>query len=161
MRLFPPRQRARTAGQLWEHVTVEKRRGRVETRRLRATALLNDYLDWPGVAQVCCVEREVKAPGKAPSREVAYAITSVPAGCAGPSTLLGWWRGHWGIEIPQSEDPRGDNLCAAGRAGYHRRGIPARSGRVVRPATGPRSQLMFAEEFNHVPPRARLSRRSD
>jgi hypothetical protein len=36
--------------------------------------------------------------GEEPSREVAYAITSVPPVCAGPSTLLGWWRGHWGIE---------------------------------------------------------------
>jgi hypothetical protein len=47
---------------------------------------------------VCCVEREVKRPGAEPTREVAYAITGVPAGCAGPATLLGWWRGHWGIE---------------------------------------------------------------
>jgi hypothetical protein len=47
---------------------------------------------------VCCVEREVKRRGAEPSREVAYAITSVPVRCAGPSTLLGWWRGHWGIE---------------------------------------------------------------
>ena len=47
---------------------------------------------------MCCVEREVKKHGEEPSREVAYAITSVPPGSAGPSTLLGWWRGHWGIE---------------------------------------------------------------
>ena len=32
------------------------------------------------------------------SREVAYAITSVPACEAGAAVLLGWWRGHWGIE---------------------------------------------------------------
>jgi len=44
------------------------------------------------------VEREVSTHGKAPSREVAYAITSVPPDAAGPSTLLGWWRGHWRIE---------------------------------------------------------------
>ena len=40
-------------------------------------------------------------------------------------------RGHWGIEIPQSDDPRSDNLCVAGRAGYHRRGGPARAGLVA------------------------------
>ncbi len=36
-------------------------------------------------------------------------------------------RKHWGIEIPQSEDGRGDNLFAAGRAGYHRHRGPARA----------------------------------
>ena len=40
-------------------------------------------------------------------------------------------RGHWGIEIPRSDDPRSDNLCVAGRAGYHRRGGPARAGLVA------------------------------
>jgi hypothetical protein len=40
-------------------------------------------------------------------------------------------RGHWGIEIPRSEYPRSDNLCVAGRAGYHRRGGPARAGLVA------------------------------
>jgi len=77
---------------------VDKHGGRVESRRLRATDLLNDYLDWPGVAQVCRVEREVRRPGEEPSREVAYAITSVPRGQAGAAALLSWWRGHWGIE---------------------------------------------------------------
>jgi hypothetical protein len=77
---------------------VEKRGGRVESRRLRATDLLNDYLDWPGVAQVCRIEREVRRAGRDPSREVDYAITSVPRERADAATLLGWWRGHWGIE---------------------------------------------------------------
>ena len=30
---------------------------RWERRRLWASTALNDYLDWPGLAQVCCVER--------------------------------------------------------------------------------------------------------
>ncbi len=47
---------------------------------------------------MCQVEREVKRRGRAPSREVAYAITSVPRDQAGAATLLRWWRGHWGIE---------------------------------------------------------------
>ena len=29
---------------------------------------------------------------------MAYAITSVPREQADAATLLGWWRGHWGIE---------------------------------------------------------------
>jgi hypothetical protein len=77
---------------------VDKHGGRVEVRRLRATDLLNDYLDWPGVARVCQLEREVRRPGYPPSRELAYAITSVPRGRAEAAELLGWWRGHWGIE---------------------------------------------------------------
>jgi predicted transposase YbfD/YdcC len=77
---------------------VDKHGGRVESRRLRATDLLNDYLDWPGVAQACQVEREVKRQGHEPSREVAYAITSAPRDQADAATLLSWWRGHWGIE---------------------------------------------------------------
>ncbi|HXL20042.1 MAG TPA: hypothetical protein VN961_21200 [Streptosporangiaceae bacterium] len=40
-----------------------------------------------------------------------------------------WPRPVWrGPEIPQSDDPRSDNLCVAGRAGYHCRGGPARAG---------------------------------
>lgn len=59
---------------------------------------MNGYVDWPGLAQVCRVEREVRKKGEKPRLETAYAITSVPQSAAGPSTLLGWWRGHWGIE---------------------------------------------------------------
>jgi hypothetical protein len=49
------------------------------------------------VGQVCRVERVVKGGGKE-RREVAYAITSVGPEGAGAAELLGWWRGHWGIE---------------------------------------------------------------
>jgi len=59
--------------------------------------MLNAYLDWPGVAQVGRLEREVTAGGKA-TVEVQYLITSVPPGQADAATLLGWVRGHWGIE---------------------------------------------------------------
>ncbi len=110
---------------------MDKHGGRVESRRLRATDLLNDYLDWPGVAQVCRVEREVRRPGQEPSREVAYAITSAPREQADAARLLAWWRGHWGIENPQPDHPQSDNLCVAGRAGYHRRRGPACAGLVA------------------------------
>ena len=59
--------------------------------------MLNGYLDWPGVAQVCRIESEVKA-GDVETYEVSYAITSVPRGQADAATLLSWHRGHWGIE---------------------------------------------------------------
>ncbi len=59
--------------------------------------MLAGYLDWPGAAQVCRVRAEVKTGGEVRS-EVSYAITSVPRERAGAATLLGWHRGHWGIE---------------------------------------------------------------
>ncbi len=71
--------------------------GRVEIRKLTATTMLNDYLDWPGVGQVCRIESEVKTGGET-TCEVSYAITSVPRSRADAATLLAWRRGHWGIE---------------------------------------------------------------
>jgi hypothetical protein len=59
--------------------------------------MLNAYLDWPGVARVGRLEREVTVGGES-TVEVAYLITSVPPGEAGAAELLGWLRGHWGIE---------------------------------------------------------------
>ena len=59
--------------------------------------MLNAYLDWPGVAQVCRVEATVRKAG-VQTHEVSYAITSVPRCRADAATLLGWHRGHWGVE---------------------------------------------------------------
>jgi hypothetical protein len=59
--------------------------------------MLNGYLDWPAVAQVGLLERTVVCRGEA-TVEVQYLITSVPRSRAGAATLLGWARGHWGIE---------------------------------------------------------------
>jgi hypothetical protein len=70
---------------------------RVEVRTLEVTTMLTGYLDRPGAAQVCRVRSEVKARGGL-TTEVSYAITSVPRERAGAATLLGWHRGHWGIE---------------------------------------------------------------
>ena len=70
---------------------------RWERRHPRASTALNDYLDWPGLGQVCCVERTRRHKGKE-SVERAYAITSLPAGRADAARLLETWRGHWGIE---------------------------------------------------------------
>ena len=46
-------------------VCREGRRGdRRERRRLWASAALNGYLGWPGLGQVCCVERTRRRKGK-------------------------------------------------------------------------------------------------
>ena len=62
-------------------------------------------------------------------------------------------RSHWGVEIPQPEDPRSDNLCVVGRAGYHRRRRPVGVGRVERQKlSGPRRHLMLNSESDLRPP---------
>jgi hypothetical protein len=77
--------------------TVDKGHGRRERRMLKATTALNDYLDWPGVAQVGQIDSEVVRDGRT-SQEVRYFITSVSRPRAGAAELLDWSRGHWSIE---------------------------------------------------------------
>jgi hypothetical protein len=97
MRLFPPRQRRIWLESLDTATTLEKGHGRRERRTLRATTALNDYLDWPGVAQVGRVESVVERDGKV-TTEARHFITSVPRQVAGAEELLRWSRGHWTIE---------------------------------------------------------------
>jgi predicted transposase YbfD/YdcC len=69
---------------------------RIETRRLWASAALTGYSDWPGLRQVCKIERRVVRAGQV-SRETAYAVTSLGPATT-PAELLRLWRGHWAIE---------------------------------------------------------------
>jgi len=75
--------------------SVEKGHGRIERRTLTSTTVLNGYLDWPGVQQVCRIERERRLKGRS-ERETAYYITSLPRAQAGPEDLLELARNHWG-----------------------------------------------------------------
>ena len=85
-------------GESFAEACQEGRRGdRWERRRLRAPAVLNEYLDWPGLGQVCCMERTRRHKGRE-TVERAYAITSLTVERADGARLLGIWRGHWGIE---------------------------------------------------------------
>lgn len=70
---------------------------RWEERTLRASTLLNDYLEWPHVAQVCTIERVVTRKGRT-TCETGYAITSLRPDQADAARLAAIWRGHWGIE---------------------------------------------------------------
>lgn len=70
---------------------------RHETRRLEASTELNDYSDWPHLAQVCRVVREVIRKGET-KRDATHLITSLRPDEAGPERLLELNRGHWGIE---------------------------------------------------------------
>ena len=85
-------------GESFSEAYQEGRHGdRWEHRCLWASAALNGYLDWPGLGQVCCVERTRRHKGKE-TVERAYAITSLTPERADAARLLEIWRGHWGIE---------------------------------------------------------------
>ena len=101
--------------------TEEPNRGREEVRECPVIAHpkgLRDAGLWKGLAAICMVlcRRVVEGVERI---EFRYSIGSF-VGTA--EEYLSASRGHWGIEIPQSEGPRGDNLCVAGRAGYTLRG---------------------------------------
>lgn len=61
------------------------------------TTWLNDYLDWPGVAQVFLLRRE-RTIGKETTVEEVFGITSLTPQEASAEELLRWIRGHWSIE---------------------------------------------------------------
>lgn len=73
--------------------------GRIETRSIWTSDIINDYLDFPHVGQVFCIEREViiKKTGKKTLEEV-FCVTSRTADQADAQKLLELNRGHWAIE---------------------------------------------------------------
>ncbi len=71
----------------------------MEHRRLLASTALNDYVDFPYVAQVCRIERKVTELKSGKQRqETVFAITSLASAQADPLKLLSLNRGQWGIE---------------------------------------------------------------
>ena len=77
--------------------TFDKGHGRVETRRIMASAEVVPHLEWPGAARVARIWRERRIGDKV-STEVAYFVTSLSPAEAGPDRLLALVRAHWGIE---------------------------------------------------------------
>lgn len=79
--------------------STDKGHGRLEVRRLRTSAELDDYLAarWPGVQQVFRVERRIRRRGKL-TIEYAYGMTSLPPELLPPDALLALVRHHWSIE---------------------------------------------------------------
>lgn len=79
--------------------TVEKGHGRLETRRLAVRTKLPSRLDqnWPGITAICRIERIRELKDRC-SREVIYAITSLPFHKLDPAALLQLSRDHWAIE---------------------------------------------------------------
>lgn len=84
-------------GRLEEVVQRSRHGNRQEVRRLWASTALNEYSEWPYLAQVCRIERVVHCKGET-RREEVYAITSLWPHEASARRLLELNRGHWGIE---------------------------------------------------------------
>lgn len=86
--IFPP-----------EYVTKDKGHGRIEIRKIQTTTILNDYLTFPYVEQVCRIKRiTYNLDGTFLREETAYGITSLSSEKADPARLLKLNRGHWCIE---------------------------------------------------------------
>src|SRR5712691_5672812 len=73
--------------------------GRIEQRGLQTSTVRAGESEWPGLAQVLQVERQVMMQKTGEGRaEVVAGVTSVPRDRAEAAQLLGLVRGHWQIE---------------------------------------------------------------
>ena len=78
---------------------VNKGHGRIESRRITTSCLLNDYLDWPGLAQVFKLERRTITTSTGRIREqVVYGLTSLSREQVDCQELLELSRAYWQIE---------------------------------------------------------------
>jgi len=81
---------------------VDKGHGRIETRTITTSEMLNTYSGWPGLAQVYRLERQFQwrrnGHSYRTSCEVEFGITSLTRQEASPAHLLHLRRAHWGIE---------------------------------------------------------------
>lgn len=79
--------------------TVDYGHGRIEQRRLRTSDVLVGYSDWPGLAQVFQLARQVISTKTGAVREeVVMGVTSLASERADAARLLTLVRGHWRIE---------------------------------------------------------------
>jgi predicted transposase YbfD/YdcC len=79
--------------------TVDSGHGRIEQRQLHTSDVLVGYSDWPGLAQVFQLKRQVirKKTGEV-REEVVAGVTSLLPARADAARLLRLVRGHWHIE---------------------------------------------------------------
>lgn len=78
---------------------VNKGHGRLETRALTVSSLLNDFLDWPYLQQVFKLERRFASAKTGEIQEqVVYGMTSLSRDKITPQRLLQLTRSYWGIE---------------------------------------------------------------
>ncbi len=101
------------------HETTEHGHGRDEHRTYYVCDVPEDLPDrarWKGLKRIGMAISDTVRGGKA-CDDVRYYILSKRMSARRFGATV---RGHWGIENPRPEDPRSDNLCAIGGAGYHR-----------------------------------------
>jgi predicted transposase YbfD/YdcC len=80
------------------HEDVDAGHGRVETRRIWVSDWIEWYQgrkEWAGLSSFVCVESVREVQGKI-STERRYFISDLPG--SDPAAMLGYVRGHWGIE---------------------------------------------------------------
>ena len=80
--------------------TTDTAHGRIETRRLTCSTMLNEYLDWPGLQQVFeyITERKNIATGEVEIYKQYGDLTSLSPQRATAADLLKYKRRHWSIE---------------------------------------------------------------
>jgi predicted transposase YbfD/YdcC len=73
--------------------------GRIESRSIWTSTLLNDYLDFPFVGQIFAIHRHTidKKSGKE-TNDIAYGLTSHSPTSANSEQILKFNRHHWGVE---------------------------------------------------------------
>lgn len=64
---------------------------------MQTSTRLAEHLNWPGLAQVCRLERTTICKDQQ-TTEVQYAISSVSRPRADAALLMARWQSHWGIE---------------------------------------------------------------
>lgn len=80
-------------------MSCDKGHGRLEERVLTCSTLLNDYLDWPGVAQVFQLQRHrTNLCNDACTTQTVYGLTSLNRSQAPAPQLLSFVRDYWRIE---------------------------------------------------------------
>jgi len=81
---------------------VNKGHGRIETRTITTSEMMNSYAAWPALAQVYRLERQFlwRRNGQTlkTTHEIEYGITSLTRKEVSPLQLLQIRRAHWGIE---------------------------------------------------------------
>ena len=94
------RTRHRLLGKTFDiYQTSDNDHGRLETRCLKTSTALNEYIDWPHVAQVFEYRYSYKSGHTGEeTHKIQYGITSLDPSEADAKRLLRLRRGHWTIE---------------------------------------------------------------
>jgi len=83
------------------HTTVDRWKGRVETREVRVSNGLTDYVSWPGLTHVWFMKKTVRKDGETVTTE-SVGIVCLPEKIIGERAIAEavaeYIRGHWGIE---------------------------------------------------------------